>query len=339
MDYRKRNFITIFSLLIISILVQSYFINPPVLSDQMEYFKAAVLFPEFKNSPSHWSMRLGLIIPVSIVLKIFGYSEFSYYLVPVLSMAGLTILVFLLGKRLFNYKIGLFSALWMTFMSGICLESGDLLPDIPATNYMLTGLLLIIINNSRITKIKPESSIRDYFVYFLSGIFFGLSYLTKEYFLFFIILVPIYFLIAKIPFRYLLIFSAGALSVALFEMVIWFMVYRNPFIRLMTANPREMWYPAVKDVRKIVSYLPMLLKKKGNNFTFFLSIISIVGTIPLIINKNKKLLFLFLWVVMIYCFFTGLGLLPVIYNWENKVWYFCNLFNIIIRPNKAQGKE
>jgi hypothetical protein len=53
MDHKKLNLLTIISLLIASVLVQSYFINPLVLSDPMEYFKAAVLFPELKENPSH----------------------------------------------------------------------------------------------------------------------------------------------------------------------------------------------------------------------------------------------------------------------------------------------
>ncbi len=319
MNDKKRNYLTIFFLLIASILIQTYFIKPIVLSDPMEYFKAAVLFPEFKENPSHWSMRLGLIIPASIVFKIFGYSEFSYYLLPVLSMAVLIILVFLLGEKLFNFKVGLLSALWMLFIPSICLESGHLLPDIPAANYMLTGLILIIINNNRKNTVKHGSGIKAYFLYFLSGTLFGLSYLTKEYFLFFFILVPIYFLVAKIPIRYLLGFFVGAFFIAIFELAIGFLIYRDPFIRFTTATPREIWSPAVKDVGEIVTYFPMLLKNKGNNFTFYLALISVFGSIPLIIKKNKKLLFLFLWAGIIYCFYTGLGLLPAIFNWENKV--------------------
>jgi 4-amino-4-deoxy-L-arabinose transferase-like glycosyltransferase len=264
-------------------------------------------------------MRLGLIIPTSIVFKIFGYSEFSYYLLPVLSMAVLVVFVFLLGEKLFNYKVGLFSALWMIFMPGMCLESGHLLPDIPATNYMLAGLILVILKKNGIQPDKPGKRIKEYFPYFLSGILFGLSYLTKEYFLFFILLVPIYFLIAKIPIRYLLVLSAGALFVALFELVIGYFVYRDPFIRFITVAPREIWYPAVKDIGEIVSYLPMLLRRKGNTFTFFLTIIFVIGSIPLIIKKNRQLLFLLLYAGLVYCFYTGLGLLPAIFHWENKV--------------------
>lgn len=315
MKNRKRNFLTIILLFIGSILVQVYFMNPPILSDPIEYFKAAVLFPKFPEAPSHWSLRLGLVIPVSIIFKIFGYSEFTYYLFPVLSLALLILLVFLLGEKLFNYKVGLMSALWMLFVPGIYLESGYLLPDIPATNCMLASLILLIMAN----KEKPSSSERVYFLNILSGALFGWSYLAKEYFLFFFILVPIYFLISKIRIRYLFAFLAGALIVAFFEISIGFFVYRNPFIRFNAVNPREMWSEAVKDVKVIISYFPMLLRSKGNDMTFLLAIISIIGSISQIIKKNKKLLFLFSWVVIIYGFYTGLGLLPVIFHWENKV--------------------
>jgi 4-amino-4-deoxy-L-arabinose transferase-like glycosyltransferase len=262
--------------------------NPPILSDPMEYFKAAVLFPKFPEVPSHWSLRLGLVIPVSIIFNIFGYSEFTYYLFSVLSLAFLILLVFLLGEKLFNYKVGLMSALWMLFMPGIYFESGHLLPDIPATNCMLASLILLIMNN----KENPSSSKKVYFLNILSGALFGWSYLTKEYFLFFFILVPIYFLISKIRIRYLFAFLAGALIVAFFEISIGFIVYRNPFIRFNAVNPREIWSEAVKDVEVIISYFPMLLRSKGNNMTFLLAIISIIGSISQIIKKNKKLLFL-----------------------------------------------
>lgn len=319
MKYSKRNHLTIIFLFIASIFVQYYFINPIVFSDQMEYFRSAVIFPKFSENPSHWNLRLGLIIPVSILFRMFGYAEFTYYLIPVLCMAFLITLVFLLGETLFNYRVGLMSAFWMLFMPGIYLESGHLLPDIPATCCMLAGLTLLIINNKSKNKDKPSSSRKIFILYILSGAFFGWSYLIKEYFLFFFILVPIYFLISKIPIRYLFAFLAGAFLVAFFELFIGFIIYQNPFIRFDAISPRDIWGHVEKDIGIIVSYLPSILNRNGNNLTFLLALISIIGSIPQILKKNKELLFLLAWVVLIYGFYTGLGLLPVIFNWEKKV--------------------
>ena len=191
----KKDIFLIAILVIISFLAQVIFINPLVLSDQMEYYHSAISFPHLPNLPSHWSMRIGLLLPVAILYRIVGHAEITYYAFPILSMLVLVTGIYLIGKLLINQRVGFFSALWFITIPSILLESGHLLPDIPASASITIGFffLLSLINEKNQKK-------RNFFA-LIGGVLFGWSYLIKEYFVIFLLLIPLLFWIYKIPLR------------------------------------------------------------------------------------------------------------------------------------------
>ncbi len=326
---KNRSHLTLILLVILSVLIQIYSICPPVLSDQLQYYGAAADFPQFPDNPSHWSLRIGLIAPIALVFRIFGYSEISYYFIPVLSLILLTLLIFKTGEVLFNYRIGIISAVWFMTLPGILKESGNLLPDIPATLCITGGffvLHMLYLDQALTNQPSDRKVLNPRFLSMLAGILFGCAYLTKEYFLIFLILVPIFFLVFSIPWKYLISFIYGLVLIISIELFIGLIKYRDPFVRLFTSQPRETWGEIERNLKVILTYLPTLLFREGNLLSLVLMIFFTAGALISIFTKDPKLQFLGLWAFLIFGFFTGLGLLPIVFNWGNKVILRAHIF-------------
>ena len=265
-------------------------------------------------------MRIGLIIPVAILYRIFGNAEISYYSVPLVSMAVFSISIYLIGCRLFNRRVGLIAALWTIFIPSLMLESGHLLPDVPATACLTTGFALImcIKKTGKNRKISFTERKRQW-LFFLAGILFGWSYLTKEYMAVLFLLTPLIFWTLDIPYRHLISIITGMVLMFGFELIIGYIYYQNPLIRFITASPRETWGNIEMDVSRIVSFLPVLLKRYGGEGTTIISVIAVISFVFQGIKKDKRYIFLFLWAMIFYSFFTVVGLLPVIFSWKDIV--------------------
>ena len=74
----------------------------------------------FKGLPFHptkyvWSVRIGIYLPVVLIWKIFGISEYSTALFFLLCSLGTVIVVYCIGKQLFNVSTGLAAAFLVSF--------------------------------------------------------------------------------------------------------------------------------------------------------------------------------------------------------------------------------
>ena len=306
----KKDIYIISFLLVLSVIVQVYFLNPPILSDPLEYYNVSVRFPHLPVWPNHWSLRIGLILPVAILFRIFGHAEITYYFVPIFSSALLIISVYLLGKKMFSRTTGLISAMWMMFIPGMLIESGQLLPDGLATACSVLGFVFLISGDHHRNK---------KWMMLIAGALFGWSYLSKEYFVILYLLVPIVFWIYRIPLKLLFPFSIGFLIVIGLDFSINLINYGNPLVRFMTTNPREIWGYIEKNVFQIFTYLPMLVNRMGGEGTAILFGVAAIGLVSFIVKKQKKYMLLVYWVALVYCFYTAMGLLPVILSWDDRV--------------------
>ena len=326
---KKSSHLTLFFLIALSIIIQIYFICPPVLSDQLQYYGAAASFPQFPVNPSHWSLRIGLIIPVALMYRIFGYSEISYYFIPVLSLILLTLIIFKLGEKLFSYRIGIISALWFMTLPGILKESGNLLPDIPAT-LCISGGFLVLQNIKLINVLKEQPGERKKanlgFLSIFAGMLFGWAYLIKEYFLISLFLVPVFFYAFSIPRKYLTRVILGFILIISIELFLGLILYRDPFIRLLTTQPRETWGEIERNAKVILTYLPKLLVNEGSLISLAVMIFFTGGSLFRIYQRDFKYLFLFAWAFLFFGFFTVLGLLPIVLNWGDKVILRAHIF-------------
>lgn len=135
-------------------------------------------------SPHH-AFRFTNLIPLSIFFRFFGVNEFSAVLWPMLCSAGLILVVFLIGKRLFDSMTGIMAAFLTSFFPYHVIYSTQFLPDIPLAFFSALGIYLILIATEK----------NDSLLYFATGFSLFLGYYIRETALF---VVPVILLIVRI---------------------------------------------------------------------------------------------------------------------------------------------
>lgn len=315
----KTDILIIACLFIAAIGLQLFFLNPPILSDQMQYYMTALRFPRLPSNPNIGSMRIGLELPVAILYRIFGSCELTYYTFPLFSYALLAISIYLIGKALFSRRIGIFSAILFFTIPNLLQESGHLLPDVPATALATAAFAVLITAFGDKTVDHDFSSKKSTWIFILAGVLFGWSYLVKEYLAILFFLIPLVFWILEIPLKRMLPVALAMLFMYGVEVVIGIVYYQNPLIRFLAASPRETLGDIQKDVPRILGYFGRLLIKSGGEGILALMLIGFVTSFSGSIKKDKHTFFLLSWILLIYVLFTLAGLLPVIFNWDEIV--------------------
>ncbi len=306
-------------LIFLTLLLHFFFLNPPILSDQMEYYMAAVEFPHLPNRPDIGRMRIGLILPVALLYRIFGSAEITYYCAPILSTAMLSISIYLIGKALFSRRVGFFSAVWVLLIPNLILEFGHLLPDIPAAACASSAFALLFTLWGDQKKEHNFSSRRSKWLFFLCGLIFGWSYLIKEYLAILFFLIPLTFWLLKIPWRCLIPLALGMLLMFGLEVILSTLYYQNPLARFLAASPRETEGFIEKDVGRILTYFAYLLLRAGGEGVLALMGLGVAHSIAGTIKKDQRHAFLLGWFLLIYLLFSFAALLPVLFGWQGSV--------------------
>ncbi|WP_029520782.1 glycosyltransferase family 39 protein [Persephonella sp. IF05-L8] len=108
---------------------------------------------------------------VAISYLIFGINEFATRFPIVLTALGSNILVYLIGKELFDRKVGIVAAAVMAFSFQFVINSRYASPEVPLTFFFTLTLYFFIVGYRR----------RRFFYILLSYIALGLTILTKGY--------------------------------------------------------------------------------------------------------------------------------------------------------------
>ncbi len=168
--------------LILRIWVFSITYNQPVWWDEGDYLSEAKRIGlSLEHVKSLWYYRRPLFLPLfwGLIFKI-GGSELALRLTELL-FSFLTILfTYLLGKEMFNKKVGLIAAFGMSICRIHLFLTGRLLVGIPATCFFISGLWLFW---------KGYFKEEKYWYIWLSGVLIGLSFFSK--FAFFLAIIPL----------------------------------------------------------------------------------------------------------------------------------------------------
>jgi len=127
-------------------------------------------------APAQLPLRIGLIYPLSILFRVFGVSENVLLFYPLLISVLGVVLAFLCGRLLFSVNAGLITAaIWSVLPEDVKLAT-SFLPDGIASFYGSLGILVVLFMiNSKI-----EGSFPRFLCGFVAGLFFGISWLSKE---------------------------------------------------------------------------------------------------------------------------------------------------------------
>jgi len=145
----------------------------------------------FENNNYFAIDRLLLFIPAAIAYKFFGVNDFSsVWFVFLCSVANIGV-IFLLGKKLINTKVGLIAAFLLAIYPLDVFYSTQFLPDGLIPFFHASAALMFLYGESEGNQKKAL------IFYFLSGVFIGLGQYVRENAFIFVIVILAYLLIKR----------------------------------------------------------------------------------------------------------------------------------------------
>jgi hypothetical protein len=131
-------------------------------------------------------LRLGMLFPTAIFIKIIGLRDFGSAFFPFISSILLFFVTLAFCRLLFkkNTEMQIISILLLTFFPLNVIYSTRIMPDVPSTLFATLGVLLFLIG---------EKKRKNYF-FVLSGISIGIGYLIKELAVIFFLFFPLYYI-------------------------------------------------------------------------------------------------------------------------------------------------
>lgn len=289
-------------ILLISI-IRLRLIQAPLERDEGEYAYAGQLI--LQGIPPYlklYNMKMpGIYAVYAAILAVFGQTQSGIHFGLLLANITSIILLFFIGKKLFNPAIGL-----ITGVSFAALSISQSIQGIfaNAEHFVLTpalgGILLLLcaISSNRI----------KYF--FWSGIFLGLGFVIKQHGAFFIIFAFVYLLynIRKIKPSNFIIFFMGIAApfMATCLMLLWAGVFKN------------FWFWVFDYSREYISSMPLKIgltvlnsqAKAMWNESFLLLYFACLGFTALAWNKNVRQNIFF---IFSFCLFSFLSICPGFY--------------------------
>ena len=128
----------------------------------------------FKTIDLNYGMnyRIGLYLPILLFFSMFGISDFSYVLYPLLASLGSIIVIYFIGKELFGKATGVIAAILLALCPFDVVFASTLTIDILTSFFVALSVLLFLKGDSCTGK--------KYILFFvLSSIFLFYSYLIK----------------------------------------------------------------------------------------------------------------------------------------------------------------
>jgi hypothetical protein len=295
--------------------IQTIYLRPPFVSDQMVYFTGALELPS--ADPNHWTLRIGLLFLIRLAQEAFGYAEAAYYFVPYLSGAGLVAATYWLGRLLFGRAVGAASAVIVFVNPYVLRESSELLPDIPAAA-AFAGAATLLISTGQRHKKTGQLTPRDRMFMVSAGILVGLSYLIRDVIAVFLFpVVPIIFLVFRLPLRNLPHVALPALGMFGVEILWGALVYSDPLVHLRIIlarrNPEEV-LRARASMRaqpgfftQTLLVLPRIFLQWATGELFLgLAGLLLAATV---IMRDRRVGILAVWALVVWISLTALGLI------------------------------
>ncbi|MFD2080300.1 glycosyltransferase family 39 protein [Actinopolymorpha cephalotaxi] len=203
---------------------------PPIPSDPINYVVAARNFPHHPDAViEHQYLRIGLVLPLRLAFDVFGYSQVTYLVVPILATLLLVMSVHALGTMLFHRYVGVAAALLTLTNSVVFPDLTQPRPDLPAAALLCAALALALALRQRRTWACATRR-REVGVLLAIGALLGWSYLCREYIVFCWPVVLL--LLHRLPWRRLLWIAVPLVVVAVGEAVLGWLTFHDPLARL-----------------------------------------------------------------------------------------------------------
>ncbi|MEM2139250.1 MAG: glycosyltransferase family 39 protein [Candidatus Woesearchaeota archaeon] len=282
LDKKKIFYLILFFLFLIVFFIRLFPFRVSYGWDEAVYLQHAEYFFNGKENYNEFHIRP---IFLSVIIAFF-YNFYHNFIVPkiIISFFGALsfIFMFLIGKELYNEKIGFLSSLFYGFMPFLVFYSKNIMTEIPSMAFFLIAIYLLIIY-FKSQKIKNHKKI----IIFFSGVFFGLSFLTRFSTLILFIVLLLYLLLNTKKNFYLLLKKIIILSFGFFITLIPYLIW----LYFKTGN-LNIFINANKAVSDLNEPFYFYFANFFNAYSFFLSItlfILIIIYLKILINRLNKI--------------------------------------------------
>lgn len=196
--------------------------------DPAYYFQTAAEFPIAASD--YWTLRIGLMTPVWFAHLLFGPSEAALYAIPLLIGLLLAGAVYWTMLLLFGQRIQAAAAALVTVLSSSwLLNSSFIFPDTAATATFTAGFLCLVIGGRRST--ERDGSWVPTVAALGAGVFFGWTYLIREFSPILLPAVLVAVVLLRYPLRRLALVAGAALATFSVELLYGLVGYGDPLVR------------------------------------------------------------------------------------------------------------
>lgn len=193
--------------------------------DSARYFRTAIDFPDVPVDL--FTLRIGLVGPVTVAVRLLGHSEAALYAVPLasgllLAAAVYATMLLLFGERLVAASAALVSALNTSYL----LNSSHIFPDVAATATFTAGFFWLVLGARRAARGSVAIGAA-----LVAGFFFGWTVLIREFSP--AVLLPAVVLalvVLRYPLPRVAALAGGALATASLAFVYGLVRYGEPFL-------------------------------------------------------------------------------------------------------------
>lgn len=291
--------------------VQSFFLITPHIYDPSEYMIMSSKVPDIHAH--HRSLRIGLLLPTTAAIWLFGYTEAAFYFMPYLGGLILTLATYWLGRLFFGRVAGAAAGALVVANPYVLRWSSQLFPDVPAAAFLTLTVALLVYAGIRVTSTDTVDRATR-FALVAAGITFALSYLVREFILLYVpilILVVVLYRYRRAMYGFILVPMAAIVSL---EWVWGWLVYGDPFIRARTVVTRtastgrslNLIRESADPIVETITTFPRLLLSEPMGWLFLaLGLALIAGTL---IARDRRFVILTAWVVGISLAFSLMAL-------------------------------
>jgi hypothetical protein len=298
---------------------------PPMYGDSTWVWRSAQLWPnivgEIPVTVLHHAMRLGTVLPVRVAQEILGDGQIAWVTMSALFMGVFTAGVFALGRSLFSTWVG-FGAVGIValhpyftdvddYTGSVNTSTGGLVPDAPASGLFALGVAAFVVASRR-------TGARQVRWLLAGGACMGLAYLTREFVAFMFVLIPVAFVLLRIPWRRLIV-PAGPMA-ALFgvELVVNAFVFDDPFARLTVAGEHGGQLASPVTVGYALSGFSRAMTRDRLGLIFVAGLVLII--LGILLFRDRRLMLLMVWFLSLWVPLTALG--GLIDPWEPNLRHF-----------------
>jgi 4-amino-4-deoxy-L-arabinose transferase-like glycosyltransferase len=287
--------VLLFALLLRILFVQT-FLSP---DDDVYYIRDAYLLAHghFVHN-THWALRVGVVAPTALFIRIFGFHDWSVILYPLcLSLLGI-VLIYALGATFFSREVGLLAAFLLACFPENIYYSTLVLADLPGTLYGSLAVLLAYLSRDGIS--APRTTL----LCAASGLALVLSYLCWEVNLLFVpiccLAVVLHHDRRTVAFSIVTILAIVAAAIALESLVYWKMT-GEPLLRWTLAHHAESAATgsATISVRDYLLRVPKTYLNPANKLSFLYSWLVMWAVFALRKSLLRtEVLFVLVWLVV-----------------------------------------